>query len=60
MVLALQVGSSTSNFFNEPVYVGMITGFALVIELGPVLTAVVISGRVGAAITAELGTMKVT
>jgi conserved hypothetical integral membrane protein len=60
MVLALQVGSSTSNLFNEPVYVGTITGFALVIELGPVLTAVVISGRVGAAITAELGSMKVT
>lgn len=60
MVLALQVGSSTANLFNEPVFVGTITGFALVIELGPVLTAVVISGRVGAAITAELGTMKVT
>jgi phospholipid/cholesterol/gamma-HCH transport system permease protein len=60
MVLALQVGSSTSNLFNEPVYVGTITGFSLVIELGPVLTAIVITGRVGAAITAELGTMKVT
>lgn len=60
MVLALQVGSSTTNLFNEPVFVGTITGFALVIELGPVLTAVVISGRVGAAITAEIGTMKVT
>ncbi|MCL1972185.1 MAG: ABC transporter permease [Endomicrobia bacterium] len=60
MVLALQVGSSTSNLFNEPVYVGTITGFSLVIELGPVLTAIVVTGRVGAAITAELGTMKVT
>ena len=60
MVLALQVGSATSNLFNEPVYVGTITGFSLVIELGPVLTAVVVTGRVGAAITAELGTMKVT
>jgi len=60
MVLALQVGSSTSNLFNEPVYVGTITGFALVIELGPVLTAIVVTGRVGAAITAEIGTMKVT
>ena len=29
-------------------------------ELGPVLTALVIAGRVGASITAELGTMKVT
>lgn len=60
MVLALQVGSATSNLFNEPVYIGMITGFALVKELGPVLTAVVVAGRVGAAITAEIGTMKVT
>jgi phospholipid/cholesterol/gamma-HCH transport system permease protein len=32
----------------------------VVIELGPVLTALVIGGRVGAAIAAELGTMKVT
>lgn len=60
MVLALQVGTATTNLFNEPVYVGTITGFSLVIELGPVLTAVVITGRVGAAITAEIGTMKVT
>ena len=29
-------------------------------ELGPVLTAIVIAGRVGASIAAELGTMKVT
>ena len=33
---------------------------AMVRELGPVLTALVIAGRVGASITAELGTMKVT
>ena len=60
MVIALQVGSATANLFNEPVYIGMITGYALVKELGPVLTAVVIAGRVGAAITAEIVTMKVT
>ncbi|MDR1418506.1 MAG: ABC transporter permease [Endomicrobium sp.] len=60
MVLALQVGTATSNLFNEPVYVGMVIGFSMVIELGPVLTAIVVTGRVGAAITAELGTMKVT
>jgi phospholipid/cholesterol/gamma-HCH transport system permease protein len=60
MVLALQVGSSTVNMFGEPLYVGTITGFSLVIELGPVLTAIVVAGRVGAAITAEIGTMKVT
>lgn len=60
MVIALQVGSATSGLFNEPVYIGMITGFALVKELAPVLTAVAITGRIGAAITAEIGTMKVT
>ncbi|MDR1433782.1 MlaE family ABC transporter permease [Candidatus Endomicrobiellum devescovinae] len=60
IVLALQVGSATSNMFNEPVYVGTITGFAMAIELGPVLTAIVVTGRVGSAITAEIGTMKVT
>ncbi len=60
MVLALQAGSSTRNVFNEPVYVGTLVGFSLVKELGPVMTAIVLSGRMGAAIAAELGTMKVT
>ncbi len=41
-------------------YLGTAVGKAVVIELGPVLTALVVSGRVGAAIAAELGTMKVT
>ncbi|MDR1952001.1 MAG: ABC transporter permease [Elusimicrobiota bacterium] len=60
MVLALQSGTALTNLFNEPVYVGMLTGYSLVLELGPLITAIVVSGRVGAAITAELGTMKVT
>jgi hypothetical protein len=42
--LAFQVGSTASNIFNEPVvYVGTITGFAMVIDLGPVLTAIVVT-----------------
>lgn len=41
-------------------YLGTAVGKAVVIELGPVLTALVVVGRVGASITAELGTMKVT
>lgn len=41
-------------------YLGSAVGKAVVIELGPVLTALVVAGRVGAAIAAELGTMKVT
>ena len=60
MVLAFQSGFSFMKVFNEPVYVGSVVGLSLVKELGPVLTAMVISGRVGAAITAELGTMNVT
>ncbi len=60
MVLALQTGHSFKNIFNEPLYVGSIVGFSMVKELGPTLTAMVISGRIGASITAEIGTMKVT
>jgi phospholipid/cholesterol/gamma-HCH transport system permease protein len=60
MVLALQSGTALTGMFNEPIYVGMLTGFSLVLELGPLLTAIVIAGRVGAAITAEIGTMKVS
>jgi phospholipid/cholesterol/gamma-HCH transport system permease protein len=41
-------------------YLGTVIGKSVVIELGPVLTALVIGGRVGASIAAELGTMKVT
>lgn len=41
-------------------YLGTTVGKAVVIELGPVLTALVVAGRVGASIAAELGTMKVT
>lgn len=60
MVLAFQSGFSFMKVFNEPIYVGSVVGLSLVKELGPVLTSMVIAGRVGAAITAELGTMNVT
>jgi len=60
MVLALQSGASSKHFFNEPLFVGTVVSFAMVMELGPVMTALVVSGRAGAAIAAELGTMKVT
>ncbi len=60
MVLALQSGYASRNIFNEPIYVGTIVAFSLIKELGPVLTATVVAGRVGAAFAAEIGTMKVT
>ena len=41
-------------------YLGTAVGRAIVIELAPVLTALVVAGRVGAGMAAELGSMKVT
>jgi len=43
-----------------PTYLGTAVGKAVFTELGPVLTALVITGRVGAKLAAELGTMRVT
>jgi phospholipid/cholesterol/gamma-HCH transport system permease protein len=41
-------------------YIGSVILRSVIIELGPVLTALIIGGRVGASIAAELGTMRVT
>jgi len=41
-------------------FLGVTATRAIIMELGPVLTAIVIAGRVGASIAAELGSMKVT
>jgi phospholipid/cholesterol/gamma-HCH transport system permease protein len=41
-------------------FLGSATSRSIITELGPVLTAVVIAGRVGASIAAEIGSMKVT
>jgi phospholipid/cholesterol/gamma-HCH transport system permease protein len=40
--------------------VGLISRQSIVLELGPLLTALVLTGRVGARMTAEIGTMRVT
>ena len=48
-------------FIGAPLrHLGHAVGKAIVIELAPVLSALVFAGRVGAGITAELGTMRVT
>ncbi|HAT72685.1 MAG TPA: ABC transporter permease [Elusimicrobia bacterium] len=60
MVLALQMGQSTKNLFNEPLYIGTMVAFSMLKELGPVLTSIVVAGRAGAVVTAEIGTMQVT
>ena len=41
-------------------YVGTAVGKSVMLEVGPVLTVLVVAGRVGASMTAELGTMAVT
>ncbi|MGD8414305.1 MAG: ABC transporter permease, partial [Candidatus Latescibacterota bacterium] len=42
------------------VFLGTVVGKSVILELAPVLTALVVGGRVSASIAAELGTMKVT
>jgi phospholipid/cholesterol/gamma-HCH transport system permease protein len=59
MVLALQTGIALARFGARP-YVGSVIGLSLARELGPVLTALMVGGRVGAGITAEIGAMRVT
>lgn len=59
MVLALQTAYGLHRFGAKN-YVGNIVGLGLVRELGPVLTAIMVCGRVGAGIAAEIGSMAVT
>lgn len=46
--------------FGLQLYTGQIIGIAITRELGPVLTALMVAARVGAGITAEIGSMNVT
>ena len=59
MVLALQSAVNMARFGAEN-YVGPISALAILRELGPVLTAILVGGKVASGITAELGSMKVT
>jgi phospholipid/cholesterol/gamma-HCH transport system permease protein len=59
MVLAFQTAYQMQKISAEK-YIASIIALSITRELGPVLTALVVAGRIGAAITAELGTMQVT
>jgi phospholipid/cholesterol/gamma-HCH transport system permease protein len=59
MVLALQSAASLDAFGARP-YVGRLVSISMVRELGPVLTALMMTGRVGSGMAAELGSMVVT
>ena len=59
MVFALQSAVNMARFGAES-YVGPVAALAILRELGPVLTAILVGGKVASGITAELGSMKVT
>jgi phospholipid/cholesterol/gamma-HCH transport system permease protein len=70
-IVVVVTGAFTGAVFAAQIYfqfhrfgmdsaVGSVTALALFRELGPTLTALMVAGRVGAAIAAEIGTMKVT
>lgn len=59
MVLALQSFTGFRRFHAETL-VGTVVALSVTRELGPVLTGLMVSGRVGSAMAAELGTMRVT
>lgn len=61
MVLALQTGVTLeSKLMGSSVFIGNIVTLSITRELGPVLTALLVTGRVGSAMAAEIGTMKIT
>ncbi|MFC1660636.1 MlaE family ABC transporter permease [Gemmatimonadota bacterium] len=59
VVMALQASYTLTGGVPE-YFVGALVGKTMILELGPVLTGLALSGRVGANIAAEIGTMRVT
>lgn len=59
MVLTVQ-SSATLDAFGARPYVGRMVSLSMIRELGPVLTALMVTGRVGSGMAAELGSMVVT
>ena len=59
MVLAFQSAYQMQKLAAE-VYIASLVALSVVREIGPVITALIVAGRMGSSIAAELGTMKVT
>lgn len=59
IILALQTAVLMQRLGSE-MYIASIVALSVVRELGPVLTALIVAGRSGASMTAEIGTMTVT
>lgn len=58
VILAFQ-SAIPMKMFGAELYVANLLGMAVLRELGPIMTAIIFSGRTGAAFAAEIGTMKV-
>jgi phospholipid/cholesterol/gamma-HCH transport system permease protein len=59
VIMAFQTAYLMQRLGSE-LYIASIVALSLVRELGPIITSLVVAGRVGAAITAEIGSMQVT
>ena len=59
MVLALQSSVQLATF-GATIYIGRLVAGSMIRELGPVLAGLMVAGRVGSGIAAQLGSMKVT
>ncbi|HLC14686.1 MAG TPA: MlaE family lipid ABC transporter permease subunit [Thermodesulfovibrionia bacterium] len=59
MVLGLQVYYTLRKFGSEAL-IGPAVGLSLIRELGPVFSALMVTGKAGSALTAEIGTMKIS
>mgnify|MGYP001203464958 CR=1 FL=1 len=60
MVTSVQIAYQLESGFIPESYVGGIVGVTVLMELSPMITSLVMTGRVGASIAAEIGTMRVT
>ena len=60
MVTSVQGAYQMTTSLVPKWYIGGIVGESVLLELAPVITGLVLAGRVGANITAEIGTMRVT
>lgn len=58
MVLSLQTGSELALYGSQEA-IGAIVGLSMVRELGPIMTSLLVAGRIGSAMAAEVGAMKV-
>lgn len=58
MVLSLQTGAELANYGSQEA-IGAIVGLSMIKELGPVMTSLLVAGRVGSAMAAEVGAMQV-